>query len=587
MAAHIGRRNSVSVIDIARAGDLMRYATVAQVEWLQAIYGWSRRDVADRIGYKTSQLSRALKQGGATASDGPPLEVLHAIDDVLATLVKEPQSLVALRSRLDGGLAAGVRVPAGWLDGLVGIESDDAGLLLCQGAALLAALGPVNQHTWWPTNPEHLRHLQPLTERLLLLAMAPPVPGSSEAHQLVAQLAARQFDPVFDRVRHAIRSHPLGFRSWRSISAALRSTQTDGPTSGLRNLLLSANDLRAQSLFPARCLDIEALLYAGPDMRIDHVLEQRAANPAATGRERTLATLAIIDRLGLTPESRLTVERSIARLERDLKERGEDGLRWAISVLDGVRNDELTTFIPEDDNALVVTQATLAIPERAVAADRPQPFRLPGDSGDGGPSLLRDALCFLTRQALLQSHGVYRRNAIDTLRSSNTHLWALNAFNAVLADDRNPTWLRTRAAFAIGLCGANRDYEIEQTLLNVLHDTLGRLDAKSDLSNELTEAAHTTFFAIGDCYGHSPPPDGAQDLVSRALELDTDSPWPARGATYCAALTNNPDDQSRTNHDKRAREHRDPLVRATAAYGASRYNPEKANAWSLGSFIIE
>src|SRR5690242_14033985 len=89
------------------------------------------------------------------------------------------------------------------------------------------------------------------------------------------------------------------------------------PPYELRSLLLTAEQRRSEPLFAGRCLDIEALINCGADESVVNALRVRALNREATGRERCLAALGIVDLQGSSGQSVDVLHQIIRQLRAD------------------------------------------------------------------------------------------------------------------------------------------------------------------------------------------------------------------------------------------------------------------------------
>jgi hypothetical protein len=138
------------------------------------------------------------------------------------------------------------------------------------------------------------------------------------------------------------------------------------------------------------------------------------------------------------------------------------------------------------------------------------------------PEHLRTGTKNLFRHMILQNAGVYRRQAIETVATSGWSEPVAKALGFLLKKEREESWLRIRALFALGYL-QRPDYTVEQHLTSAcLHayENLKRAPDKPSRSH-ITEM-HASLFAVGDCFGATGAENRAKSARDSLRDILTD-----------------------------------------------------------------
>ncbi|WP_331771784.1 hypothetical protein OG948_50295 (plasmid) [Embleya sp. NBC_00888] len=532
------------VDDIDDVGQLMRYALAAQLARLER-YGISQNAVARGAGSAPAKVTGSLRAATTTttttttttaksnsngkAANRPNTresvaltgDWLRNLDRAMVALAPDTESLGGLNSlgiRLRGltrNDSLPAHLPAGWTWEILQDDADTEFAVLIQASALLSLFMPVDhaRRSSSELRQKYKKKIHAIAERLALIGGAPPTPRNIDALVLLGSLTKYAYDPdLGDLIGGGLRTSPLGFRHWRVLTQLVHLCQDNlGSTSHLKGwvirLLKDAEELRRRSVCPGRSLDLELAVaipepWSPPeDDWVRDLLLTRATDPRSTTRERGTAALGLWQRtLAHNPLHREddAQARRVGEVETRLRElvawlrdqgTGQDagGLRWTAATLEAVLDagtpvcNVWPTPEPRDESWFRVVRG---------AADSLDSQEIP-------ERILQPTKALLLH-VLLQNAVVQRRKAIDTLMASGWSGAVVHALEHVLEHEKEQSWLRVRALFAIGFL-QRRDNTVAQILVQACKEAHDKL-ANGPTDAQITEM-HAVLFAIGDCFG--------------------------------------------------------------------------------------
>ncbi|MET7304072.1 hypothetical protein [Embleya sp. NPDC005575] len=519
------------VDDIDDVGQLMRYALAAQLARLER-YGISQNAVARGAGSAPAKVTGSLR--GPTANGASPNrptgrepvaltgDWLRNLDRAIVALAPDTESLGGLNSlgiRLRG-LARNdslpAHLPAGWTWEILQDDADTEFAVLVQASALLSLFMPVDhaRRSSSELRQKYKRKIHAIAERLALIGGAPPTPRNIDALVLLGSLTKYAYDAdLGDLIGGGLRTSPLGFRHWRVLTQLVHLCEDNLTSSShlkgwVIRLLKDADELRRRSVCPGRSLDLELAVvipesWSPPeDDWVRDLLIARATDSGSTTRERGTAALGLWQRT-LVHNPRRSHDDAQARRVREIETELRDlvrwfrsqtastdaagGLRWTAATLESVLDagtpvcNSWPTPDPEDESWFAIVRAAAdsldsqEIPERIL-----QPTKA------------------LFMHLLLQNAVVQRRRAVDALLSGGWTGAVVHALEHVLEREKEQSWLRVRALFAIGFL-QRRDNTVAQILVQACKEAHAKL-AAGPTDARITEM-HAVLFAIGDCFG--------------------------------------------------------------------------------------
>ncbi|MFE9672957.1 hypothetical protein ACFYO5_02345 [Streptomyces sp. NPDC006259] len=396
--------------------------------------------------------------------------------------------------------------------------SDDEDIVLAQVEALVSQLRVLADLR----RPMHrqLRDrrdtVRKLVARLILIGAAPPTRRNVEALIWLGTLSGYAFDLMAGQLEQTVRTAPLGFRVWRAVTKSVllntaKSAHADKVALNalracVRRLLGDAEKLRLTSLYPGRSLDLELAIAVPADWSaptgpqdedgdwVGRMLLTRARNRDATLRERGTAAHGLWQRAvagrGWGPA---VVRKHLEALIGDFEEARDRpdialGLRWTAATLRVVmeQGKEVCNDWPDTDKPWFRT--VMAAAER-LGAD------------PSIPDHVRPATRTLFEHALLQNAGVPRRQAIDTIVAAGWAEQVATALIEVLAQERDESWLRIRALFALGFLQCRSEH-VEDALVEATVLAHGKLFGHPPGEHQATVTElHAALFSVGDCFG--------------------------------------------------------------------------------------
>jgi hypothetical protein len=524
--------------DISKPDQLIRYAVRAQI---------------DLVGDAASQtmIAKSIGMANKTDTSTAGANLTHLLTDGTfsdARLQKLDEVIVALAPDRDahvGGLSSlaiclrgltdreslSDRVPANWTQEILrGPAGDEVGVLT-QASVLLSVFLAAQQIDKVDPHPRsravravrerYSDEIEHVVEKLIILGYAPPTPRSVEALIMLGTLGAYAFEPIKAALDEAL-AQPLGFRVWRVITTLVmlnrRAGHTQALTTWVRSLLKDdVNRYRERSLYPGRSLDLELAIrvpsYWSPpqDDWAGDILLARANNPLATIQERGTAAMGLWQRAKEDPHrDRNQVTAAIDTLIKEFETPPEDldvytGMRWVAATLKHamVHDADIYTGWPQVDEPWMrhVNEAVAYI-ERHLA----EPRVLPGTKT-------------LLRHSLLQTDAIYRRQAIEALVAGGWTGPVARALERFLELEREESWLRIRALFALGFL-QHRDRGVQRSLAAACQ--LAYSNLRGTPTRAQIAEMHSALFAIGDCFGAEGVPeedvrhtrDGIQDVLT-------------------------------------------------------------------------
>jgi hypothetical protein len=128
----------------------------------------------------------------------------------------------------------------------------------------------------------------------------------------------------------------------------------------------------------------------------------------------------------------------------------------------------------------------------------------------------------LFQHMILQNAGVYRRQAIETVATSGLTGPVARALGILLRNEREESWVRIRAVFALGFL-QRRDDLVEADLIRACMHARENLKLPQVADDppqraHITEM-HTSLFAIGDCFGAPGAEDRAKSARNRLRRI--------------------------------------------------------------------
>jgi hypothetical protein len=523
------------VSDISSAPDLLRFATAGQVErLLQRRMGLTQGAIAQGAGLGDSSrnagpaLSRALRIG-------PTVEQLAGLDEIIGALAQDPDGLGGLSSlalrlsaqRRDEVTRSSLvaRVPLSWTRKLLADPpSDEAGILI-QASAMLSKFTAAERmdasDIVTGIGERYERELDLLVRRLILISVGPPTSRNYDAQVLLGMLASYAFRPMMNRLDFELRHAPSSFHGWRAITKLVRLSEGGGHTPALRSwvqrLVTDSGDLRENSLYPGRGLDLELAVLIpaawsppGADWAGD-ALRARARNNEATLRERGTAAMGLWQRALAAGQPGLDAAREELReLITEFRDRSSTpdtaaGLRWLAATLEHVIEKEAAVCNdwPEVDDEWFghVRDAADKLDEHQV------------------PDHLLTGLKNLFRHMILQNAGIHRREAIETVAASGWAEPVADALGFLLQAERDQAWLRIRAEFALSVL-QRKDLSIEVDLARaceLAYQNL-QLEAGNEPPPSRLEEMHASLFAVGDYFGATRAEEGVRSTRENTRE---------------------------------------------------------------------
>ena len=557
--------SSRDVTDIGSADQLLSFAVAGQLERLRKKRGdlsQGQVAMAGRLGANSRTAGAALSHA---LSDGPTSEQLVRLDEVIGALalslgVDGLGGLSSLESRLSGGGRDRVviaRVPPGWTERLLREVSSSEFEVLTQASALQASFmiaERMDARSVAALRDRYGQEMELLIRRLIYMSVSPPAARNYDAQVMVGNLASYAFELMKDRLETVARYSPLAFRVWRAITRMVQIRGDSGDAKDLmvwvRQLVRDCGSLRAQSVYPGACLDLELALavpaaWSPPDNDwVGEVLRARAWNRQATIRERGTAAMGLWQR---TLEEGRDVDATADDLRELITELNDPesrpdapaGLRWVAATLDHIisRKEPVCNDWPEPDEPWLgrVHDAARELDNSGLADH------------------LRDGTKKLFLHMILQPAAVYRRRAIETVVTSGLTAHVSRALGLLIRNEREETWVRIRAESALGsLQKPNQWVEADlarsglasyQNLANPAHD---RWVPRADITE-----LHTCLFAIGDCFGAPEAGENAKSARERVRSVLVDLAnadgdrarllrRPTRAAAYLLTMTAQP-----------------------------------------------
>ncbi|MFJ5543794.1 hypothetical protein [Micromonospora chalcea] len=605
----------ISVDDITEPGQLLAYATRAQLEEVRKSTGFTHERIAQTIpadlrAGRPARRSPDAQVAHMSSADfskkikDPSDELLQQLDDRIMTLVPQLDrtgglSALAVRLRRMGTRkAVTADFPAHRRRRMLQRPAIDELDVLSKASTLLVKLFLVPSFATQVCE-RNSRELDEVVQRLTLIGAAPPTPDNVDALILLGSIAGAApaaFNVVETHLENALATHPFGFRMWRAVTTIVRLNEknpdaVESIRPWVRAQLERAEELRERSLFPARSLDIELAIAVpiswsapGPRDWVERFLRQRVENEHATVRERGAAAMGMWERATRYADKhdRKQTEDFLRKVVLDFRREAETGgvllgLNWVAATLEHV----LDTGAPVCNDWPRLDEPYLRVVDDAVESLESSTV----------PRIILEGTKSLVRHALLQNAGVYRRNAIDTLLAGGYTTPVVNALSRVLEADESQEWLRCRALFAISFL-QDRDRAAEVTLQYACRAAKNRLDAYLDRSEQAPRAVasemHAALFAIGDCFGA----DGADVQAARvraALDRDLADLFQksrrdpslyrvGRAAAYLIAVTTRRSDDSSRSMLEGMVDHPDPVTGQLASWALRRFDGETFRA---------
>lgn len=540
------------VSDIGDREALVRYATRAQI----ASVDTSQARISKALKMQEVNLNHCLAGRRNFSAD-----VLRKIDEVIV-------ALAAARSHVGGLAQFGVRVrnlhgresiaasiPSSWSRDVLNAPAEDELQVLIQASTLLTSFVMAHR-AGQPSSTvrnRYEREIGEVTDRLILIAGAPPGTRNIEAQILLGGLAGYAFEIVMERLTYSLEHTPLGFRVWRALTKVLMVSQTRrdaGFTSQLnpklKTLLGKAQRLRQESIYPGRSLDLE-LAIAVPlgglgQGFITDLLLTRANDADATLRERGTAAMGIWQRAvsqGQQPPTAIVnqLQDLVGHFRQSPCPRPDvaSGLRWVATTLEHVLTKKVAVC---NDWPRVEEPWFDAVADASAALDE-----------QGIPPSILPATKQLFLHSLLQNAGVERRIAIDTLAAGGWVKPVAWCLKELLQDERTEEWLRIRALFVLGFIQLPNDPNVRRALVEALQAAFRRAtQASGKPARAQISELHTALFAIGDCFGvrgFEPITGQVRDeiqstlieLVERGLTREAEWFPVARALTYVLTFT--------------------------------------------------
>jgi hypothetical protein len=595
------------VTDISSADQLLCYALAGQLERLRR-RGYTQGVVAQGAGFGTNArnagpaLTMVLKRG-------PKGERLHQLDEIIGTL--DPRldgtgglSSLALRlseerrDMIDSSRLA-ARVPARWTTQiLANPPGDEVGVLLQASAVLsefMAAGKMRSADAIASIRDRYEKDLELLVRRLILISVSPPTASNYDAQVLLGMLASYAFEPLRDRLDSQLRRSPMSFRVWRAVTKLVKLSEdgehADALKVWVRQLIRDAEDLRRDSLFAGRSLDLELAITVPPAWSppkedwVSQALLTRARNPDATIRERGTAAMGLWQRALREghPSSLKRTRQNLQDLIAEFRDPGSRpdapaGLRWLAATLEHVIDNgvEVCNDWPDVDEDWLRNVHDAA------------------EEITGLPDHLLTGTKNLFKHMILQNAGVHRRDAIETVVTSGWSAPVARALGSLLEKEQEEAWLRIRAEFALSFL-QQRDATVESDLTRACEHAYAGLKLDQIPEDQVPPRSHVTemhssLFAVGDCFGVPGCEDRARSarttlapILTRLADAQGDRAMilrrPARAAAYLLTVTAQPahgskPDLSRELLEKLSR-HPDPVTAKLSSWALSfRFAPD-------------
>jgi hypothetical protein len=597
------------VTDISSADQLLCYAIAGQLEQLQK-RGYTQGKVAQGAGFGRNArnagplLARVLR-------NGPTADQLHELDEIIGTLdphLGSTGGLSSLALRLSAErqdkinsrrLAA--RVPSRWTTKVLANPPANEISVLLQASAVLSefmAAGKMDSPAVITSiRNRYEKDLELLVRRLILVSVAPPAGSNYDAQIMLGMLASFDFERIHQKLDTELRKRPLGFGVWRAVTKLVRLSEDGDHADALRvwvrQLLRDAQELRKDSLYAGRSLDLELAISVPAawsprkDNWVGKALLARARDGEATIRERGTATMGLW-------------QRALDEGGPALKKTRED-LRALITEF---RAPESRKDAPAGMRWLAATLEHVIDAGVAVCNDWPdvdeswyRNVQAAADELDGRvPAHLLTGTKNLFRHMILQNAGAHRRDAIETLVTSGWSAPVARALGSLLEMEQDEAWLRIRAELALSFL-QQRDPVVESVLTRACLHAYARLKLdqipEKDVDqipedqvpprSHITEV-HASLFAVGDCFGVP----GFEDLAGNARE--TLSPIltelasmrgtrakilrrPARAAAYLLTVTAQPARRGKPDLSQvlleKLSEHPDPVTARLSEWALS------------------
>lgn len=510
------------VTDIASTSQLARYALAGQLDRvLRNRPDLSQAKIADaaRLGRDSRSAAAALSH---SLRDGPNVEQLMKLEEIFSSL-GGTAGLSSLYLRLAGdrpGKIAMAQVPMNWM-GTEGHHASSELEVLAEASALLSALAAaarVDRGSIVAVGDRYGHEkMKRLVRRLIIISASPPTLRNYDAQIILGSLASYAFDQMREWLDTAVRYFPLAFQAWRSITKLVRlsgnGAAADELQEWLQQLIGDSAQLRMDSLYPGRGLDLELALSVpwgwsppGNDW-VGDALRARALDGAATIRERGTAVMGLWERAlaqGTVAEAEPELRRLISEF-RDPQTRPDAaaGMRWVAATLEAAMDQGVAVCNEWPDTGEPWQAHVMR------AADELDRFVIPRHLRRGTKNL------FL--HMILQNSGPYRRNAIETIVTSDMTNPVARALGSLLNNETSQAWLRLRAEFALG-CLQRANRYVEQDLTKACLTAYRNLPldqvAEGDLPRSSVTEVHASLFAIADCFGVP----GVEDRARSARE---------------------------------------------------------------------
>jgi hypothetical protein len=582
------------ITDIGSIKDLLSYAAAGQFAHVarQHRVPNRRRDaisqemIAKAAGFGAgSNLSTALRTGLTP-------QKLRDLDDIIGALAPDLERTGGLSSldlrlsaerRADPKGSVTARVPPSWTRTVLhDPPANEIGVLIQASALLSTFMSAGKLHADGPVTRirDHYREeMDQLVRRLILVSAGPPTPRNYDAQILLGMLASYAFEDTKDLLESELRYSPLGFRVWRAItklvSLSSHGEHADALRGWVRWLVTHAEDLRKDSLYPGRGLDLELAIsvpeaWSPPgDDWAGAALLTRARADEATIRERGTAVMGLWQRaISGKRADQAQIERHLRGLIAEFRDGhsrpdAAGGLEWIAATLKQVMDgrEAVCNEFPDED--------------------RPWFRRVQEVAGEiDAPDHLLEGTRSLFRHMLLQNAGVYRRRAIETVVTSGWNDPVARALGSLLNRETDETWLRIRAEFALGLMQRQSE-QVERDLTAACRTAYENLRRAIDgpggrPSRAQVNEMHSSLFAVGDCFGVAGAEKGARRVranIQSILRYFADMEEPglcimvggaARAAAYALTMTAQPSQPDRPDLSKelltKLRGHPDPVT---------------------------
>jgi hypothetical protein len=522
-------RIAPEITNISSVNQLLSYAAAGQLAQLRKHQPPpSQAKVAYAAGLGGNPRNAGAALSAALRNKGPTDKHLQGLDEIMGAL--EPDldgtgSLSSLALRMSGERRDHLKVerhdqiknsviahiPPSWTSKILKDPADDDFGVLIQASALLSAFRAADRMNDRRGSVARLRdrysnEIALLVPQLILLTEVPPTSHNYDAQILLGSLASYAFRLMVPHLDRELRESPLGFRVWRSVTKLVtlsreENEHTDELKAWVRQLIRDSDELRVDSLYAGRSLDVELAISIPPtwsppdDDWVGEALFARATNPVATIRERGTAAMGLWQRAIRHERPDIDeIETKLRGLVTELRDHPDRkdaaaGLRWIAATLEQVidQRTPVCNDWPKVDEPWL--QHVLDAAEEL--------------NGLGLPDQLKAGTKSLFRHMILQNAGVYRRQAIETMITSGWSGPVIRALEILLRHEPEESWLRIRALFALGFL--QRPSLVENVLANACRQAyanLGKdLDAEGAPPRARRTEMHTALFAAGDSFG--------------------------------------------------------------------------------------